>query len=555
MKRKHLAHRSPPFLHDARIFLKKNRLKLILLVFLAVITYLNALGNGFVSDDINGLTNNRALQSFSSVTDHPTSFISPLYYFVMYKVFGIHALPFHLVSLITHIKSTLLVFLLFSFFSDGLFPLIGAVLFCIHPLLSEPVVWISANNYLFYSLFFLVSFNAYLLFRKYHGKYWYVLSILAFLLSLFSSDKAYFLFLVFPVYELTLGHFRKSLRRLSSYVVLGVAFLTLGVMNIGPRLTALQPESTGATSWNNPLVQIPFALASYLRLFFFPDTLTLYHTEYFTDSFLTTVYLIIFIIFLGSLIIAYQKQKTLFFWLVFFIIGLLPSLTPFRIANLVAERYAYLPSIGLIFVFSYLLYSLIRIKRLNYYAWGLFAIIVLALVVRTAIRNRDWKNDITLGISARNNPKASATKFENSGNAYLQQGNFPAAINEFNRAIALRPEYADLYNNVGYAYAHLNRLDEAKAAYDKAIRLNPKLWQTYDNYAAVFAAEKNYPKAEEYLLQATKVSPNNNDLIVHLGIVYLMSGDKKRAKEQFSKALVFDPNNREARDGLKKSSQ
>ncbi len=545
----------PSFHKDFINFLSANKVKLLTLVVLVILTYLIALKNGFVSDDINGVMKNRAIQNFSSVTLRPLSFVQPLYVFISYKLFGVNAAMFHLTGVVLHLFITLTVFGVFVFFGPPLAAFFGAALFAVHPLMSEPVVWISANSYLLYSFFFVLSFLSYLIFRKYNKSHWYIVSLISFVLSLCSSDKSYFLFLIFPLYEATHGNLRNTLKAIVPYMILGMIFFVYGILHIGPRLNALQPELIGAVPWDNPLVQIPFALSSYLKLFLFPARLTLFHTEYFTDTALTALYFIMTGLFLGIIYITFRKNKTLFFWLLFFVIALLPTLSPFHISNLVAERYAYLPAVGLFFTAGFVFRYLVGNKKITFYAWIIFVVILVSLSLRTVIRVRDWQNERTLGLNDRNNPKSSATKFENLGNAYLQEGNLPLAVAEFQKAIELRPDYADLYNNLGFAFAHMNRFNDASVAYQKALKLNPKLWQAYDNIAAIYAAQKKYDNATSNLKKATLLAPDNNELIIHLGIVYLMSGDKKQAKEQFSKALLFDPKNEEAKNGLKEASK
>jgi tetratricopeptide (TPR) repeat protein len=94
------------------------------------------------------------------------------------------------------------------------------------------------------------------------------------------------------------------------------------------------------------------------------------------------------------------------------------------------------------------------------------------------------------------------------------EANLPEeAIHEYERALKLCPQFADLTTRLAHVYRELGKYNEARASYEKAIETN-----------------SNYLPAR-----------------IHLGLLMLRAGDKDGAKEQWTKALETDPNNKSAR--------
>ena len=76
--------------------------------------------------------------------------------------------------------------------------------------------------------------------------------------------------------------------------------------------------------------------------------------------------------------------------------------------------------------------------------------------------------------------------YYNRGNVYLKRGQFQTAVADYDKAIALDPEFAMAYNNRGLAYAGQYQFDRAIADYSKAIELDPKLAVAYDNRGLMY---------------------------------------------------------------------
>jgi tetratricopeptide (TPR) repeat protein len=302
---------------------------------------------------------------------------------------------------------------------------------------------------------------------------------------------------------------------------ISVVLLLLYVSKIGYRVSAVEAQSYQSSGGMfNPFVQIPVAIGSYLKLIFWPAKLTLYQTEMSFTRGQFIVFLLTFLAFLGATIWGYLKNKTVFFWLAFFFITLLPTLTPLKISWIVAERYVYLGTLGIIVVVAVLFDKILKLnenaKMVGYFA---LVIIVASLSVRTIIRNRDWKSEDTLWIATAQVAPSGQQIHNNLGDVYARQGDFDRAVAEFKTAIEINPNYADAYHNLANTYQQMGQADAAVANYEKALSINPQLWQSYQNLAAIAFDRGDFQKALENIKKALEIDPQNPQLQNNLKVI------------------------------------
>ncbi len=501
-----------------RFFTENFRIFLFLFL-LALLSYFNALGNGFVSDDIPAFVNNPDLGKIESIFKYgligsPEQFI----FFLGNNIGGVAPAFFRAFNILFHIGSTFLIFLLFSLLYKKRLALLTAALFAVHPILTESVSWISGIPYSMSGFFILLSFFTY--FYKNRISW----SLTFFFIALLTMEKVMILPLILLLYDYSSGGIQKiknNWKKLSLFFGLSFLWIFIFLGKLGNRVSALETtgyQQSGDSALYNPFFQIPVAIGNYLKLIFWPDKLTLYHTEmsFSTSQFLG--FLFIFLIFLGLIFWSWKKNKTIFFWLSFFFITLLPTLTPFKIAWIVAERYVYLGSVGIFVVvaifFDFLIEKAQKKERreYKYVIYGIFAIIILSLSIRTIVRNTDWKNEDSLWIATAKVSPSGQNIHNNLGDVYGRHGNLEKAEEEFKKAIAINPRYADAYHNLGNTYRDMKKTDLAVENYQKALEFNPGLWQSWQNLGVIYYEKKDYAKATECLQKALGLIPENEEL-------------------------------------------
>lgn len=522
------------------------------LSFLVLAVYANSLGNDFVSDDIGAIRDN-------SLINEPSLFWQPPYFrvslvafliFLTNKIFGLTPTFYRLINIFFHLGSTWLVFCLLSFFFEKPLPFFTASFFAVHPILTEAVTWISGMPYSGGAFFLLLSFLTYICATKNKKPKYYLVSLASFYFSLLFSEKMIVWPIVLLLYEFSLGNLKINWRKLIPFWIIS-GFWGLYLFGLlGSRTATLETTHYQEPGLYNPLIQIPIAISSYLKLIFWPQKLTLYHSEMVFTRSGYHLHLGIFLSFLAAIIYFFKKERRIFFWLALFPISLSLTLTPFKIAWVVAERYVYLGTLGIFVLIASAIKKIGEVAKNQKISYVILTIILVALSARTIARNTDWKNQDTLWIAAAKTSPSSPQNHNNLGDMYARHGDLEKAVEEFKRAIELKPNYGDAYHNLANVYHQMDESNLAIENYQKAIATNPNLWQSHQNLAAIYFESGQLDLAENELNEAITINPQNTFLYTNLGIVYLELNENEKAKAAFLRALEIDPQNQKAKELL-----
>jgi len=519
-------------MHEKRTFI-------LLLVGLCFLVYTNSLHGLFVSDDIPTIAKNPEIADWQKLLWNPTGLLNSL----NYHIGKFNPFIYHLTNVILHAIACILAFFFLGLFFKTETAFLGAALYAVHPIHTEAVSWISGRGHLILGLF---MFALYLLYQhKEKGFIYYLLSLLGFF---YIALKSLSLNLFFPfllvLSDITFGKWRKNWKLwLPFFVVIGLAVF-LGRVMISSRVVSVAKEIGLAgdiwnpKNWTNPIYNMAYSFFEHLVLLLWPAKLTLYHEPpVITRILLNWELLGLAVLFFASFLFFLRKAKEIFFALGLYVIFLSPTYSPVMVSWLVAERYAYFPSIAysILLCFLYERYvkpvtypkntrlsakdaeeiKLVGIRRNR--GLSVFIILIAIYSVRTVIRNEDWKTPGRLWRATTEVSFNSPRAHNNMGDAYAQEGNMQGAINEFKKSIELKPDYADAYHNLANIYQFVGNLEEAIVNYQKAIHFNTDLFESRYN----------------------------------LGVIYLNSGQINQAIEQFEKAIKIRPDNTDARYGLK----
>ena len=136
-----------------------------------------------------------------------------------------------------------------------------------------------------------------------------------------------------------------------------------------------------------------------------------------------------------------------------------------------------------------------------------------------------------------------AGKKLDEGLALYNQGKYQAAIELYNEAIKLDPNYAPAYNNRGMVYADLKRYLDAIADFNKSIELkNPTLHFAYNNRGMAYTNIQNYEQAISDYNRAIEINPNFEKAYNNRGVVYFYLKDYQKAISNYEKAIEINPN-------------
>lgn len=531
-------------------FIKQNWMHLTFLVVLIWIVYANTLLNGFVSDDVAVIRESKDIGNASLIFRAPFVFIRDLTYFLIFSFFGKNPLPYHLLNVIFHTGVTLLLFAIIALSLNVSVAFIATTLFAIHPLLSEPVSWVSGGTYPQHSFFMMASLLTLILFLRSQNKKYYVLSLFLSVLAYLTADKAMVLPLLLTVYLFVFTNIKKTWKYLIPYF--GIAFIWVihYAMRVPGRIASVKHEQFREQISFSPFTQTPVAISSYFELLVWPNKLSIYHSDFIMSTMAFVLRVIVFLTFVGSLIYSFFKQRYIFFGLAFFLVALLPTLSPLGISSLLAERYVYIGSIGIFFVVGYGIWKISQNKKYETATYLIFMIVIAILCVRTIMRNFDWRNEDTLWIATGRTAVYDPVAHMNLGDMHRRHKNYVEAEREFKVALQLSSNNAYAYYNLGLVYTEAGAYPQSIVVYQKALELDPTIWQSYQNMSVVYSYMNENQKALESIQKAVDASPNNPSLLTNMGLIYLKLGQKDKAQQALSQSLRIDPTDEKARSGL-----
>ena len=322
---------------------------------------------------------------------------------------GLDAYPFHLVNLLFHLANVILVFWFVNLFIKRIeAAVIVSLFFAVHPMHVESVSWIAERKDVLYAFFFLLSIITYLIYIGNEKKLQYLfLSLFLFIMSLLSKPAAICLA---PV--IVLIDYYKMRKFTMKVIIEKIPFfllsLTFGVLSIfsqksGDALNNLSPIFSLA----DRIFLISFSFMFYIVKAIFPVNLSaFYYYPEETHGWLPWVYYIApaGIALILFLIIRLKKlRKDLIFGFIFFFltVALVLQFLPVGFA-IVAERYSYVPYIGLFFIVGKLFCDFVDNKfgnysvvRRNYFIFILF-VIAAVFSYSSHERNKVWSDGVVL---------------------------------------------------------------------------------------------------------------------------------------------------------------
>jgi tetratricopeptide (TPR) repeat protein len=134
-----------------------------------------------------------------------------------------------------------------------------------------------------------------------------------------------------------------------------------------------------------------------------------------------------------------------------------------------------------------------------------------------------------------------AEAYSNRGIVLQALGRFEAAIESYDRAIAVNPKFAEAYSNRGNALMELERFDPAFESYDSAIALKPDYAEAYANRGNAFKRLQNYDAAAEGYHRAIAINPGYAEAYHNLGVLLQEQKQFAASLENFDKSIALSP--------------
>jgi tetratricopeptide (TPR) repeat protein len=243
-----------------------------------------------------------------------------------------------------------------------------------------------------------------------------------------------------------------------------------------------------------------------------------------------------------SVFYSLRYTKNIFFGIGFFALTVFLVLQLLPVGGAVmADRYSYIPSIG-IFYLAGEGFNLLWCKKSKSAAIILSTSAVTVLFsVKTFDRCSVWKNDLTLWNDVIRQYQTSPLPYNNRGYFFLNEGRNKEAINDFNKAIELDPDNAPTYNLRGMVFIHETRNEEAIINFNKAIELDPDYADAYVNRGWAFMSEGKNEEAINDFNKAIELAPDYAVAYNGRGIYFTNQERIDEAINDLNKAIDLKP--------------
>lgn len=544
---------------------RARTIMLVLLIGAVLAVYARSLGNDFVRwDDPSLVMENPIVWSItpdtirSIFTMYDPKLYIPLTFFsyqIDHLIWGLNPFGYHLTSLLIHIGNVLLVLWLFMLLKRKWWLAFGgALFFAIHPLGTEAVAWVSARKDLLMTFFFLSSLIAYLFYRNGSKKsYW--LAIALALCAMLSKPTA--IALPFVLLSLNIwrqkGIDRKAITELIPFLALSIIFTIVAFIG-------MHSDSAPIAAPFLRILILCRAIAGAIWSFFVPIGLTALYPTPLKISLLH--WLAVLTIAVGILI-AYRARKLLpgfVFGLVFFLLTFFPTLGKSMSPGsmfFTADRYSYLPMVGLIFAVGYVLTlafsrrsirpplqdatfvsacrntllrnrdpasadsALYLMQRFMRYlscqgVWlhraGVVFLTAIAIVFTYATYTQSlvWKDSETLYEDIMIKEPLAYMAYSNLANAYNLQERYGEAIPLALKSLEIKPRYIAARFNLGFAYLRLGRYQEAIEQFERVELSWPDNSNLYRHLGEAYGKVGRYEEGVVALLKAAELDPEKS---------------------------------------------
>jgi tetratricopeptide (TPR) repeat protein len=563
---------------------------------LVLAAYSNSFQTGLVFDSAMAITRDARIQAVTprnlglilteeywhgSTTSGLYRPLTTFSYLLNYAVFGNGTQPagYHWVNFALHGVNVSLVYLLGILVFEAAAPapaLALAALWGLHPLLTESVTNVVGRADLLAAFGVLAGLLCYMKSISASGwrkLLWVAAMMGAQAVGIFSKENAVVLPGIMLLYDLTWSQRTVWRQRALAYAALVpplAAFFWL---------RARFPMHILARFGDNPLMSAGFwtaritaikVVGKYLALFVWPARLSADYSYNAVPLFgwqpadwEDAKALIALAVCLGAALLAvrwYRTQKPLFFFLAFFFVALAPtSNLVVLIGSIMAERFLYLPSIGLAGCVVAAIYALGRQVSRPWLlpmraAWIALGLLCLAFAARTYARNFDWVDDLSLWTSGVDVCPESSKTHNNLGGALAKlPGRLPDAIVEYEVSLRIEADYSEAHFNLANALSRMpSRLPDAIAEYQAALRIDPDYAAAHNNLGLALAnSGGRWQEAIAQYQAALRIDPDLAEAHDNLGLALANSGGRwPEAFAQYQAALRIDPDYAEAHNNL-----
>jgi tetratricopeptide (TPR) repeat protein len=223
-----------------------------------------------------------------------------------------------------------------------------------------------------------------------------------------------------------------------------------------------------------------------------------------------------------------------------------------------ADRYSYIPSMGIFFIFANGIYLLYKKTSTRYLAYGIILFSTAAYSFATVNRCKIWKDGMTLWSDVIDKSQTIVLAYNNRGVLFNTMGQnlleeakknpvkkdsavlvLNKALNDFNNALRLNNKDTQAWSNKGLAYWRLGMNDSAIYNLNRAVTIDANYAIAWSNLGSVYYSASRFADAVASYEKAVQCNPSLKDGWYNLGIINYNLGNKEKACESLQKAAAL----------------
>lgn len=553
---------------------KRSAVLCLLLIAATVAIYNPVNRNPFVNfDDDRYITNNlhvRAGLNWNTVrwafttTEqanwHPLTWIS---HALDCQLFHLNPAGHHETNVLFHALNAVLLFLVLQYATGFTWrSLIVAALFTLHPLNVESVAWIAERKTVLSMLFFLLGLGAYTWYARKPGIVRYFLVAISFALGLMAKPMVItfpFVLLLWDYWPLRRMFPEKNGASANSYPAspffwLFLEKLPLLLLSAASALITMKAQQQGGAVRSvmeySLLVRLENAVVAYARYVmkaFWPWPLAPMYPH--PSNSLPTWEIIaasLFLLGATGMALAFRKQRFLavgWFW---FLGTLVPMIGLVQVgAAAMADRYAYLPCIGIFVILCWAVAEGLQARplpKLLLAITGGAVLVVFAAITHQQLRY--WSDNIVLWSHTVHVTQGNFVAEDNLGGALILAGRVDEALPHFQEAVKINPWDPVGNLNLATHEQQLGNLKQAVELYMKVVRMTPDAQlraNAYNNLGAAYRSLGDQTRAKGSYELALRLNPENDHAWIGLGLTAEKNGDFSAAAKFFAQAMAIQP--------------
>ncbi len=473
---------------------------------------------------------------------------------ILYKISRENPYSYHLYQILLHAINSILVFLLFRKFFKNTLSFIAAVLFSVHPLNAESVLYVSALQE---PLFFVFGMSGLLLsLQTYLSKKTICAVTVLFLLSILSKETGVLFIIMAIFYRVIIEKDKKELTKLLAGIIpmiLGYSLLRSYAVGFIPA-SHDKPYPIMRLTLMERILNVPAMFYYYIRNFFFPYDFAVAQHWVVKKLTFETFYLPLLIsglLFAGigwalrRLSSQKSKNTSLFiFFFVWFFIGMAAHMNIFPLDVTTADRWFYFPAVGALGMLSIVALEY-KIEKKNVFIWICIAVSFLMLG-KSIIRATEWRDGITLDTHDIQFSKDSFPLENNLAFELINQERYTEAETHARKSTELGPWWWLNWNNLGVIYRHKGSTENSKyfkqaEEYFLKSANNTSFYLPYENLAELLVNYDSPGRAQEFIVKTSQRMPLSGMMWFYLALAQLQLNDQKGALQAVNQARLLLP--------------